>query len=283
MKAFLRNEAGQVMVFVAILMTVFIGFLALVVDFGSLYLEKSRLQKTADAAALASGQELPGNNQRAMEEAIRSIQLNDENPDNFSIILKDQPTAIEVHGSKKVSLYFAKLFGVSEQTITATARVELEAGPPIKSATNTVPLGFPKLNYLKYGSSVIFFGKETVHINYSGKSNTFKEELENGFKGNISVNKVYETYNGNQLGNIKTAIDDRIGDCPHATYRHYPSGCKRVVLVPLYESLPNSDNVRIVGFASFFLKSVSNTSADVEAVFLEELTDPPTFKLTKVE
>jgi Flp pilus assembly protein TadG len=54
------NQKGQVAVMVALLLAAFVGMLALVVDVGSMYEDKSSLQGVADAAALAGAQELPG-------------------------------------------------------------------------------------------------------------------------------------------------------------------------------------------------------------------------------
>ena len=54
-----RDESGQVLVFVAFILTVIVGMAALVVDVGSWYQAHRHLQTAADAAALAGAQELP--------------------------------------------------------------------------------------------------------------------------------------------------------------------------------------------------------------------------------
>lgn len=48
-----KNEEGQVLVFVAMLMFALLGFSALVIDVGYFYVEKNQLQNAVDAAALA--------------------------------------------------------------------------------------------------------------------------------------------------------------------------------------------------------------------------------------
>ncbi len=58
-KKVVGEEKGSVMVMVVIALIVLIGFTGLVIDGGSLYLTKSRLQNAADAAALAGAQSLP--------------------------------------------------------------------------------------------------------------------------------------------------------------------------------------------------------------------------------
>ena len=58
-KKVVGEEKGSVMVMVVIGLIVLLGFAGLVIDGGSLYMTKSRLQNAADAAALAGAQSLP--------------------------------------------------------------------------------------------------------------------------------------------------------------------------------------------------------------------------------
>ena len=57
-KRFLRDDSGVVAVIVAMLLVVFVGFSALVIDMGYWYNVRRQLQTAADAAALAGCQEL---------------------------------------------------------------------------------------------------------------------------------------------------------------------------------------------------------------------------------
>jgi hypothetical protein len=54
-----RNESGQILVFVAILLAAVIGLSAFVIDLGYAYYAQRTLQASADAAALAGAQQLP--------------------------------------------------------------------------------------------------------------------------------------------------------------------------------------------------------------------------------
>lgn len=54
-----REEDGQSLIMVVLLLGVLLSFSALIVDVGLLYAEKSKLQNAADAAALAGAQVLP--------------------------------------------------------------------------------------------------------------------------------------------------------------------------------------------------------------------------------
>ncbi|MEK6236186.1 MAG: Tad domain-containing protein, partial [Planctomycetales bacterium] len=55
-----HNRQGAVTVWVAVLMPALLVFVGFAIDVGMLYIEKAHLQATADAAALAAGEELPG-------------------------------------------------------------------------------------------------------------------------------------------------------------------------------------------------------------------------------
>ncbi|KAF5056625.1 putative Flp pilus-assembly TadE/G-like protein [anaerobic digester metagenome] len=58
-KKILKEEDGQALVLVALMMVVLIGFAAIAVDIGMVTWQKSNLQNAADAAALAGAMDLP--------------------------------------------------------------------------------------------------------------------------------------------------------------------------------------------------------------------------------
>ena len=63
MKTLLRDESGQTLIFVAVSMTVILGFLAMAADVGTLLHDKRNLQIAADSAAIAG----------AVEEKVSSV------------------------------------------------------------------------------------------------------------------------------------------------------------------------------------------------------------------
>ena len=75
-----KEQKGAVKILVALSMFMLIGFTAFVVDVGSLYYEKSSLQKSLDAAVLGGAQLLKvseaeakeSSNRPCMEKRIRS-------------------------------------------------------------------------------------------------------------------------------------------------------------------------------------------------------------------
>jgi len=60
-RRFAKEERGQIAIMFALLFMVLLGMVAIVIDFGNLYMVRRRAQNAADAAALAGARELPDN------------------------------------------------------------------------------------------------------------------------------------------------------------------------------------------------------------------------------
>ncbi len=119
--AILRGEKGAVAVIAAILITVLIGFAAIVIDVGASYEERRQNQTVADAAALAGAQELPENPDAAVSMAIEyassngraitasAVQITSTNVDNdtikVSIVSTVNYTLAEVLGFSSGDVY----------------------------------------------------------------------------------------------------------------------------------------------------------------------------------
>ena len=75
MKMQLHNQRGSVAVLMVAALTVLLGFLGLVVDFGQAYLVKTKMQSAVDAAALGGASKLPASS-LAIQQALSLIQAN---------------------------------------------------------------------------------------------------------------------------------------------------------------------------------------------------------------
>ena len=76
-----QERRGAVVVLLAVASTVIFGFAALTIDIGSMYIVRTELQRTADAAALAAARHLAGyvagvSEAAATEEASRIVEAN---------------------------------------------------------------------------------------------------------------------------------------------------------------------------------------------------------------
>jgi hypothetical protein len=133
------QEAGAALPIVAMLMVVLLGFAAFAVDLGWFYLHTTRVQRAADAAALAGVINMPYDFGQAEIDAHDLASVNgyvidpDTNVDVTPV--PDQPNQIQVTVTDTVPTFFLKIFGKDFQTITRSARAEFV--PPL-------PLGSPE-------------------------------------------------------------------------------------------------------------------------------------------
>jgi len=119
----LKGEKGIVAVVIALLMTVLLGFTALVVDIGLVASEKQKLQNAIDAACLAGAQDLPDTS-KATAAANNYVQLNGYQPSDISITFSKTNTnndTINIAGTKKVVYTFAKVFGLESTNVHPVA------------------------------------------------------------------------------------------------------------------------------------------------------------------
>jgi len=138
-----RRDKGQVVVFVALAMFVLLGFAALGVDVGFMYVTRNQLQRCADSGALAGASAFTTGDWndlsvRAISEArARDFASRDavvQTPLNSAAevsVAFPQLDQVEVVTSRNVNLFFARIFGMGNQTITARAVAQASvAGPP---------------------------------------------------------------------------------------------------------------------------------------------------------
>lgn len=148
------TEKGGVTVIVALLLVTLLGFVAIAVDIGVIYSERSQLQSGADAAAIATAQKcardansefcsttssLAGSlaNQNALDgmSSVQSISL-----DKTARTVQVQTSAKEAGGvDNSVSLFFAGVLGVPTKEVAAQASAAW--GSP-KAGRTAFPLAF---------------------------------------------------------------------------------------------------------------------------------------------
>lgn len=122
MNRYIGNQKGSVMIMVAIVLVVLVGITALVVDGGSRYLTKSKLQNAADAAALAAAAKLP--DVTAANTAAKNYAYNNgvakANTTSTTPYNGDNKK-IQVVCQQNVPYTFARIFGSTGGIVTASA------------------------------------------------------------------------------------------------------------------------------------------------------------------
>lgn len=121
------RQKGQILVFTAVLLPLLIAACGFTVDFGNMYMHKSRLQNAADAAAIAGGYAFRDNKEnidshpKADNASTASVKSNLTNFDNIgqhyqARMDKDGVIYYRVELSESVPVYFLRLFGVGDST-----------------------------------------------------------------------------------------------------------------------------------------------------------------------
>lgn len=258
-----RQEEGSVIVVIAIAFTVFLGFLALAVDSGLLYLEHTRISRAADAAALAGAQELPDTG-RARTMAEEYAQQNGVDPSLLDISFSPDNKKITVTARKTVNLYFAKALGLTSATVNGRAVGGIS---PIKKLSGLIPLGINEtLLPLSAGTEYMIKGGSQDGspwrgiIEFPGQghgASNYRDLVINGYGGVVRIGDTEGKVPGNKSGPTEQGVEDRINSCTDGcTWDNYKPGCPRVVFVPIYRDM--GCQVKVVGFASVFLERVGN-------------------------
>lgn len=132
------DEQGQAIVIVALLATSLMGFIGLVADIGWFQLNLVRVQRAADAGALAGSVYLPGNVSGASTAALNATSQNGyaNAVGGVSVTAQQDPTnaqMLNVTVTATVRTWFMRVFGVNSITATRNARAEFILPVPMGS------------------------------------------------------------------------------------------------------------------------------------------------------
>ncbi len=148
------TEKGGVTVIVALLMVVLLGFVAIAVDVGAIYSERSQLQSGADAATIATAQKCARDaaseycsTTSSLAGSLANQNAQDGLSNVYSVALDKTARTVMVQTSAKetggvdnsVSLFFASIVGVPTKEVAAQSKAEW--GSP-KAGRTAFPLAF---------------------------------------------------------------------------------------------------------------------------------------------
>jgi hypothetical protein len=129
-----RDERGQAIVLMTLSLVVIMGMATLVLDVGSWYHTKRRLQGTADAAALAGAQLLPNDSSGAQSQALAYANKNGGDVAGGNITVSSTVLSndtISVRARKTDPGIFSSIFGIASADIDARAKARV--GPPTRA------------------------------------------------------------------------------------------------------------------------------------------------------
>jgi len=270
-KRFVVKEDGQVIIIIALAFTLLLGFTALGIDIGVLYLEQVRLARAADAAALAGAQELP-DTVRAASVARQYAQLNGLDPNVLTIGFSADNREITVSSSKDVNLYFARVLGFNSKTVNSAAVARIS---PVRALAGLIPLGINEslLPLSSGGEYMIKGGAQDGNpwrgiLKYPGQGNggnEYRDLVRNGYDGTVEIGDTLGKVPGNKSGPTSQGVEDRLGACTDGcAWDNYQPGCPRVVAVPIYRDLGSGgdNSLEVIGFAMMFLERVDGNGND---------------------
>lgn len=279
-----RSDHGQATVLTVVFLVVLLGMAALVLDIGSWYRADRATQSTADAAALAGAQALPGDSgtatSLAQQYAAKNGGLGAGRIKFSSKIVANDTITVTV--TRPAPTFFAKLFGKDSVTVgsTATARSEGVSaaryvapitvhykhpllnctGPASKPNCNPdfgpshpTTLGLEDLHQPGGGSGSGAFG--LINLNYGDSSGnvgagTLAEWLLNGYDADLPTGTYYSAPSANfNNSQFLSSLDAVIG---------------KEVLFPVYRLLtgPGSNaKYDVIGWVGFVITSYSTSGS----------------------
>lgn len=134
-----RDERGYVAIITALLLLVLMGVSAFAVDVGQWYLQGQRMQRAADAAALAGVTKLPGNPTGAAASAQQYSKSNQyENGVNATTVTSTRLTStqLRVDVSREVKNIFGGLLGIPTTLVSRHAVADYLGPIPMGSPCN---------------------------------------------------------------------------------------------------------------------------------------------------
>jgi len=150
-----RSDKGQVLVLVALAIFVLLGFAALGVDVGYMYSVRHELQRSADAGALAGASAFTTGDwndlsvrsiadSRARDFASRDVVAQTLlNPASDVAVSFPSPDRIKVITSRNADLFFARIFGMANKLITASAVAQAKVIGPQAIVNCITPFAIP--------------------------------------------------------------------------------------------------------------------------------------------
>jgi hypothetical protein len=128
-RALKKQEGGQVFALLAVGITAIIGLAAFAVDVGAWYQAQRSVQAAADAGATAAADDLPSNASQATTDASTYVNKNVSGATTTVVTpYTGDSSKVKVTVSKSVPTFFAKIFGISSVSVSASSAAKSVAG-----------------------------------------------------------------------------------------------------------------------------------------------------------
>ncbi|HEY2422151.1 MAG TPA: TadE/TadG family type IV pilus assembly protein [Neobacillus sp.] len=278
LKKITKEENGNTLVFAAIILVFLMGMAGLAIDGGMVYMTKSQLQKTANAAVLSGAQELTSTQQKVTN-VVNEILTAHKESDTLTKLDINMERKVTIDLTNQVNLTFASLFGFKRMNVTVHASAELAS---IGNAIGAAPLGIDQsinLEYyksyqLKVDSSGAVSGNFGILALDRPGAKTYYQNLRYGYQDVLKIGDIVDTQTGNIAGDTRSAVQERVNGCTQPPGDYSLRNCSRILLIPVYKPYTSSINqlksVQIMGFAYFYITDpMSSTDTSIKGVFIK--------------
>ncbi len=273
------DERGSVLPLFAASIVVIMGFCAVSLDAGKLYVARQALTHAADAAALAGAHHLPENPALALQVAKQYAVLNGADEASTSVLLLDT-NRLKVSCSKSLSFDFAGVILGGSGDVGASSTAEIGATGRLKGA---VPFGIEDSPFQIGETYVIKLDPEAgdepssgnfqaLALGLPGAAN-FRTMVQYGYPDYISVGDQISTEPGNMAGPTIQGLGPRLNADHSSTWDNYLPQSPRLLYVPIVESFDvgGRKEVRVKGFGTFFLEAICSTTSQVTGRFIRHI------------
>lgn len=276
----IKKQEGNALILVGLAFLGLLSITGLVLDGGVLYMTKSHLQKTANAAVLSGAQELL-ESEAGVNAIANEVLLKHNEQGTLQNLLINMEKRVDIELTKEVPLTFSSLFGSETAPVSVTAAAELgimgiglNVAPIGIDANTDLELGQTRTLKVGPGSSTTgFFGiLDLPRKDEANAAMAYEMNLKYGWDEKLTVGDEVLTQTGTVAGGTKKGVKYLVDQCPEWK-RGDPviKDCGRSILIPRYIVNPNkTDFVTIVGFAFFFVVGEGKEPQSIEGIFYRD-------------
>lgn len=275
-----RSQRGSALAFFAVAVAAFMATAAVAVDLGNLFVHRQHLKVVADGAALAAARSLPDQSV-AVAAASEILDRNGITGAEFtrSVTTSADGSSATVALTRQIPTLFARLLGLSAVTVPATSTA---VGAPAGRVSGVAPFGIPNQSFV-YGQQVTIKASNSNQYGLAGffgalalggtGASTYENNLANGYGQPLGVGDLVSLESGDMVGPTRRAVQQRLDQAPQETWTSYSAGSPRLIMVAVldFSNVSGSGQARVLGFAAFFLESVSG--GDIDGRYVRHVAD----------
>lgn len=264
-----KRHRAQVAIIVAVGISILLGMVSLVADYGLAVVTKNRLQYALDAAVLAGAQDLMVSGTLAQASAETYLQLNGVTLQEATIVVDVANRKVSGQATRGMETIFARFIGIDSVVLSASSEAIIGSASSVSGGLR--PYGIVD-KYYEFGEMMTLKQDESYRGNYgavalggSGAS-VLNDNAINGYQGTIKIGDQIDTEPGNIISVVNDVRERLLLD--PSTWENYTKESYRVWTVPIVDSMVVSGKktVTVVGFASIFVEDIVKQGGKMEIV-----------------